>query len=80
MRQEYVIEAYSPTLHQTIREFHLHKHTCISMHCEISATQHAESFAARLNQQQYLKVNDWQPKVTYQSLGIETLDGFIGLS
>lgn len=77
MREEYVIQAYSPTAHQVIREFNLEMGN-LSITDLNYATQIATSFAQRLNQQQYLKATDWEPKVEWQQLGIQTLPGYIG--
>lgn len=79
MREEYVIEAFSPALNQSVREFHLEKNGIISITDTKYAQQLAESFATRLNQQQYLKSTDWQGRVTWQQLGIETLSNYISL-
>lgn len=76
MREEYVIQAYSPTAHQTIREFNLEMGNP-SIVDKIKADQIATAFAHRLNQQRYLNVTDWRPKVEWQQLGIETIPGYI---
>lgn len=76
MREEYIIEAYSPSKNQKIREFNLEMGNP-SITVLSDANRIAESFAARLNNQQYLKATDWQPKVTWQQLGIETIPGYI---
>ena len=76
MREEYIIEAYSPSKNQTIREFNLEMgNPSITNRSE--ANRLAESFATRLNKKQHLKTTDWQAKVTWQQLGIETIPGYI---
>lgn len=76
MREEYVIEAYSPRMNQTVREINLEMGNP-SITNRATAQKFAESLAQRLNQKQHLKTTDWQPKVTWQQLGIETLPGYI---
>lgn len=76
MREEYVIQAYSPSKHQTIREVNLEMGNP-SITNRAQADQIASAFAYRLNNQKYLQANDWQPKVEWQQLGIETLPGYI---
>lgn len=76
MREEYVIEAYSPSKNQTIREFNLEMGNP-SITSRTQANQIASSFATRLNNQQYLRATDWEAKVTWQQLGIETIPGYI---
>jgi hypothetical protein len=71
MREEYVIQAYSPSKNQTIREFNLEMGNP-SITNKAQADQIANAFAARLNQQQYLKATDWRAKVEWQQLGMET--------
>lgn len=76
MREEYIIQAYSPTAHQTVREFNLGMGNPSITNRNL-AQQIAESFAARLNAKQHLKVSDWIAKIEWQQLGIETLPGYI---
>ena len=76
MREEYVIQAYSPTAHQVIREFNLEMNNP-AITDSVYATQIATAFAERLNRNQYLKATDWEPKVEWQQVGIETLPGYI---
>ena len=64
MREEYVIEAYSPSLNQSVREFQLESSGPASITDLQSAQQLAGNFSIRLNQQ----------------LGIETMPGFVGFS
>lgn len=72
MREEYIIQAYSPSQNQTIREFNLEMGNPAIID-RIKAQQIAEAFALRLNKQQYLRSTDWQPKIKWQQSGIETL-------
>lgn len=76
MREEYVIQAYSPSKNQTVREFNLEMGNP-SITDKTKAQQFANAFASRLNHQQYLKTTDWVAKVEWQQLGIETLSGYI---
>ena len=71
MREEYVIEAWSPTLGQTLREFNLGDGQRSIVDLTL-AERTAESFAQRLNNQRWLNQQDWQARVTWQQLGIET--------
>ena len=74
--EQYVIEAYSPTAQQTVREFNLEGGLrVITQHNE--ALMAAAFFAARMNRDQYLQATDWQPKFSLQTTGIETLDSFL---
>jgi hypothetical protein len=76
MREEYVIQAYSPSTNQTIREFNLEMNNP-SIKNKIEANQIASAFAYRLNKQKYLQATDWTPRVEFQQLGIETIPGYI---
>lgn len=76
MREEYVIQAHSPSKNQTIREFNLEMGNP-SITNKVQALQIATSFADRLNKQKHLQATDWQPKVEWQQLGIETIPGFL---
>lgn len=77
MREEYIIQAYSPSLNRTVREFNLAMGNPIITDQRL-ADLTADSFSARLNQQKHLKVTDWQPKAEWQKTGIETIDGYTG--
>lgn len=76
MREEFVIQAYSPSKHQTVREINLEMGNP-SIINQNTAQQLAEAFAIRLNRQRHLQANDWVAKVEWQQLGIETLPGYI---
>ena len=66
--QGYYILAYSPSTQQTQREFDLVQgHTQDAEYAQRLAT----SFAARLNQSS--KIKDWQAKIEFHTMGIETL-------
>lgn len=74
MREEYIIQAYSPSKHQTVREFNLEMGNP-SITDQALAEKFADSFATRLNRQRYLKATDWIPKAEWQQLGVDTLGG-----
>jgi hypothetical protein len=72
----YTVEAYSPSLGQTVREFDL-----TNVVNEQLTQQQADFLAARFaelqNRNFYMHVCDWQPRVIQQQVGIETLDGYL---
>ena len=63
MSEQHIIEAYSPTLNQTVREFHLNDFDIVDTTDANIAQQKADDFAIRLNQRQYLKTTDWVGKI-----------------
>lgn len=78
MAQQWVIEAYSPSLNQTVREFQLSNLTVQLVPDQQHAQQAATTFANRLNSTLHMRAGDWQPRATYQDLGIHTIPGYIG--
>ena len=68
LTQGYYILAYSPSTQSTQREFDL-----VSGHTTDPrlAQRLADSFAQRLNQSS--KIKDWEPKIEFHTMGIETL-------
>lgn len=77
MSIEYVVEAYSPSLNQTVREFQLSNNANVSITSEAIALQHGQSFAQRMNNKQHMSATDWVAKVTLQELGIQTLPNYL---
>ncbi len=59
----YAIHAYSPTRNQTQRELAEDELKGRPITSKQLATQMAQAFAQRLNQQQFLKVSDWQGQI-----------------
>ena len=72
----YTVEAYSPSLGQTVRQFDL-THVVNEQLTQAEANLMAERFAQLQCQQFYMHVCDWQPLVKQQQVGIETMDGFL---
>jgi len=73
--QQYAVYAYSPTLNQQVRRLDLANiNTPIT---EQQATIDASHFAQLQNQQQYMHVTDWQPRVQLELHGIDTIPGYI---
>lgn len=75
MQSGYVIEAYSPSLHETHRWFDLSNLTPPTD--AIYAQQLADAFAGTFNREQKNYATDWVGKITWQDLGIETISGYI---
>jgi hypothetical protein len=75
MPQIYTVEAYSPSTGQTVRQFDLTNIVNEQM-TEQEANLAATRFAQLQNQNFYMHVCDWQPKVTYQTVGVTTIDGY----
>jgi hypothetical protein len=72
MAQQYTVWAYSPSQHQEVRSVSAeHPPT------QLDAEQAAEFFVAGLNQNQYLKAGDWQPRVKFEPVGFESLEGWV---
>jgi len=72
----YTVEAYSPSLNQTVRQFDL-TNIVPELMTKEQADFLAGKFAALQTQQFYMHVCDWQPLVKQQEVGIQTLDGYL---
>jgi len=72
----YTVEAYSASLHQTVRQFDLTNVVNESL-TQQQAEFYAEKFADLQNRTFYMHACDWQPKVIQQTVGIETIDGYL---
>jgi hypothetical protein len=72
----YTVEAYSPSTGQTVRQFDL-----TNVVNEQLTQQQADFLAARFaelqNRNFYMTACDWQPLVKLQTVGVETIDGYI---
>lgn len=75
MPQIYTVEAYSASTGQTVRQFDLTNIVNEQM-TEQEANLAATRFAQVQNQNFSMHVCDWQPKVTRQSVGVTTIDGY----
>lgn len=75
-RQEYTINAYSPSLNQSIREFNLAEGNPALLDGAY-AQKVADSFAYRLNQKQHMKATDWEGRAIFEAVGIETLPNYL---
>jgi hypothetical protein len=76
MAQIYTVEAYSASLHQTVRQFDLTNVVDETLTRE-QAEQLAQQFADLQNRNFYMHACDWQAKVIQQDVGIHTVDGYI---
>jgi hypothetical protein len=75
---EYTIYAYSPSTNQEVREFNLQTpQTNPGAQNHKYSQQIAEAFAYRLNQQSYLKANDWVGRVKQEQLGFDTIPNYL---
>ena len=72
----YTVEAFSPSLNQTVRQFDL-TNIVDELQTREQADLMAERFARLQSQNFYMHVCDWQPLVKQQQVGIETIDGFL---
>ena len=67
---QYVIEAYSATAHQSLRQVTLNNLEITKELNPIQAQQTADAFAYTLNQQSKLGATDWVGSATLQELGV----------
>jgi hypothetical protein len=72
----YTVEAYSASTGQTVREFDL-TNIVNEQVTQQQAEVMAQRFAALQNQNFYMHVCDWQPLVKLQTVGVETIDGYV---
>jgi len=75
MAQIYTVEAYSPSINQTVREFDL-TNIVNEQLTQQQADQMAQRFAEVQNRNFYMHACDWQPLVKLQTVGVETIDGY----
>lgn len=68
---QYVIEAYSATAHQTIRQVTLNNMAITPELNKRQAEQTASAFAGTLNQQGKLQATDWVGRAVLKDLGAE---------
>lgn len=76
MAQIYTVEAYSPSTGQTVRQFDLTNVVNEQM-TQQQADFLAQRFAELQNRNFYMTACDWQPLVKLQTVGIQTIDGYI---
>jgi hypothetical protein len=76
MAQIYTVEAYSPSIGQTVRQFDL-TNIVNEQLTQQQADVAAQRFAELQNSNFYMHVCDWQPLVKLQQVGIETVDGYL---
>jgi hypothetical protein len=72
----FTVEAYSPSLGQTVRQFDL-TNVVNEQLTLAEATFMAQRFAQLQSEQFYMYACDWQPLVKQQEVGIETVDGYL---
>ena len=67
---QYVVEAYSATAHQSLRQVSLNNLAITPEMDRIQAEATARAFAHTLNQQAKLGATDWVGSATLQELGV----------
>lgn len=67
---QYVIEAYSATAHQSLRQVSLNNSAITPELDRVQAEATARAFAHTLNQQAKLGAQDWTGTATLQELGV----------
>jgi hypothetical protein len=72
----YTVEAFSPSLNQSVRQFNLMS-TSLLQDNEQIARKDAEIWCEQLNRQQYMNRADWLPRVEHLAVGIGTIPGFL---
>ena len=72
----YTVYAYSPKLNQEIRRIDLANP--LAELTQAQAQQDADWFALVQNRDRAMHTDDWRGLVKQESLGIETLDGYLG--
>jgi len=72
----YTVEAYSPSLNQTVRQFNLTASSLLQKD-QAMALKDATVWCEQLNHQQYLQRADWCPRVEHLAVGIGTIPGWI---
>jgi hypothetical protein len=75
MPQIYTVQAYSPALNQTVRQFDL-TNIVNEQLTQQQADQMARRFAELKNSNFDMHTADWQPLVKLEEVGIHTLDGY----
>ena len=76
MQAGYIIEAYSPSLHVAHRRFDLAN---MSLPTDAAKAQRdADAFAAICNRDRKNHATDWQGRISWQQVGIETVPGYLG--
>jgi len=72
----FTVEAYSPSLNQTVRLFDLTNIVDETLTLE-AANLAAQRFASLQSSNFYMHACDWQPVVKQQEVGIQTVDGYL---
>jgi len=75
MPQIYTVQAYSPALNQTVRQFDL-TNIVNEQLTQQQADQIARQFADLKNRNFDMHTSDWQPLVTLEQVGLETFTGY----
>ena len=76
MREEYIVEAFSPSLNQSLRELNLEMNNP-AIQNKAYAQQWADAFAQRLNKQAKLGATDWVGRTRWEKAGITTIPGYL---
>ena len=74
--QEYTINAFSPSLNQSMREINLEMGNP-QITNKIYAQQVADAFASRLNKKGHMQATDWVGRPKFETVGIETLPNYL---
>lgn len=75
-REEYTINAFSPSLNQSMRELNLEMGNP-QITNKIYAQQIADAFAHKLNQKKHMQATDWVGRAKFETVGIETLPNYL---
>jgi hypothetical protein len=75
-REEYTINAYSPSLNQSMREINLEMGNPQILDKNY-ANQVATAFAYKLNQKAHMQATDWVGQAKFETVGIETLPNYL---
>ena len=73
----YTIWAYSPSTHIEYRWFNLHDLSLVQNQAE--AQQLADGFAYVCNRDGKNQTNDWEGRIKWEEVGVQTLTNFMNL-
>ena len=75
-RTEFIVEAYSKRLNQSLREFNLEMNNP-AIQNQAYAQRTADAFASRLNKNGHMGANDWVGRTSWVESGIQTIPGYL---
>lgn len=74
-RSEYIVEAYSKTLNQSLREINLEMNNP-AIQSQAYAQQWADAFAGKLNKKRHMGATDWVGRTRWEEAGLHTLPNY----